>query len=116
MFETIRDRSAVTPLMADDAKPSKRQAKRGDRSLILTRWLSAPADVAPGEVFCHRSTDGRHEIAEVVHMCDILDMAHVKYRLRIERPNFDPFEGGERVMNLKSFRKHFSAQLDPDAL
>ena len=116
LFETIRDRSIATPVATGTPKTSKRAAKRGDRSLILTRWLSPPADVTPGEVFRHRDADGRHEIATGVDMCDILDMPHVRYSLRIERPNFEPFEGGQRVMNLKSFRKHFAEQLDPDAL
>lgn len=113
LFETIRDRSIeLTRLHPLSARSGSRSGERGERSPILGRLLGPRAEVAPGEVYRHRDADGRIEIATVVGMCEILEMPHVKFRLRIERPDYEPFEGGERVINLKTFRQHFGEQLE----
>ncbi len=110
LFETIRDRSIELTRLQPLSGRGGGQAR--NRSPILGRLLNPTPEVAQGEVYRHRDADGRQEIATVVGMCEILDMPHVKFRLRIERPEYEPFEGGERVINLKTFRQHFSEQLD----
>ncbi len=72
--------------------------------------------VRDGAVFRHDAGDGRFETATVLCLCDILNMVHVKYMLRIERPQQLAFEDGPRVINLRSFIEHFSERLSADSI
>jgi hypothetical protein len=89
----------------------KRTMSMIGRSFLFKRDRGAER-VKEGAIFRHYGPGQQVETAQVLHIQqDFLGIPHVRFSVRIERPDRGRFEDGPRILNLQDFVHYFSDQV-----